>query len=102
MAGMAMRGVECHVFQDAAYASGPASDLAFHGSTVHPFEDPVAGIAEVATVLDRPGPLFAFIYLDTIDSIGHLLDRGAGVRRSCDRIAGRILEGLCRQSSMPA
>ena len=40
---------------------------------VHPFEDPVAGIAEVATVLDRPGPLFAFIYLDTIDSIGHVL-----------------------------
>ena len=72
MAGMAMRGVDCHVFQDAAYASGPASDLAFQDSIVHPFVDPVAGIADVATVLDRPGPLFAFIYLDTVDSIGHV------------------------------
>lgn len=97
MAGMAMRGVECHVFQDAEYASGPASDLAFHGSTVHPFEDPVAGIADVATVLDRPGPLFAFIYLDTVDSIGHVLGPDSP---EFDAAAIELLDGLerlCRQ-----
>ena len=40
MAGLAMRGVECHAFQSAAYTPGVATDLALHGSTVHPFSNP--------------------------------------------------------------
>ena len=71
LAGLAMRGVDCHAFQSAAYTPGVASDLALLGSTIHPFTDPVAGISELATVLRQPGPLFAFVYLDTVDTAGH-------------------------------
>ena len=72
IAGLAQCGVECHAFQSAAYTPGVATDLALHGATVHPFSNPQAGLAEVARVLARPGPLFAFVYLDTVDAVGHV------------------------------
>ena len=99
IAGLAQRGVECHAFQSAAYTPGVATDLALHGATVHPFSNPQAGLAEVARVLARPGPLFAFVYLDTVDAVGHVAGPDAP---QFDAEIVTLLDGLerlCREST---
>lgn len=93
IAGLTQRGVECHAFQSAAYTPGVATDLALGGASVHAFTDPVAGIAEVAGVLARPGPLFAFVYLDSVDSIGHVAGPDAP---EFDAAIVALLDGLER------
>ena len=98
LAGLAMNGAECHAFQSSAYTPSAATGVALAGAAVHPFDDPVAGLESLASVIARPGPLFAFVYIDTVDTVGHLMGPDSA---EFDAEISRVLDGLeqlCRRS----
>ena len=68
---LAARGVACHAFLDAEYATGPGSTVAFSGATVHPFPTLRDGLDALAATLRAPGPAYCFLYADQVDAAGH-------------------------------
>jgi Type I phosphodiesterase / nucleotide pyrophosphatase len=71
--GLGARGIECHVFEPAAFAPSTYDGVAARGAHIHPMADLAAGLAEVAATLRAArAPVYAYVYSDEPDTTGHL------------------------------
>ena len=91
------QGVACSAFQPAAFSPSTYDGVMLDGAQVRPYATLREGLADAARVLHaRPGPAYAYVYVDTVDAAGH--ERGpksaffdAIVRHCLDAIEGALL-----------
>jgi Type I phosphodiesterase / nucleotide pyrophosphatase len=69
---LAQAGVASHVFGPASFTPSTYDRVLARCAYFHPIADLPAGLAEVAATLHAaPGPAYAYLYWDEVDSIGH-------------------------------
>jgi hypothetical protein len=69
---LADQGVRCVAFQPASFAPSTYDGVALDGADLRPYEmldDAFAGLAEALRA--RSGPVYAYVYIDTLDAVGH-------------------------------
>jgi hypothetical protein len=65
-------GVACHVFGPATFTPSTYDGVLARGADIHPIATLAAGLdALAATLHATPGPTYAYVYWDEVDSIGH-------------------------------
>lgn len=70
--GLAERGVQSAIYQDAAFTPSPHGSIAFRGAQVVPFAKLDTGLVELADrVYSEQGPRYYFLYFDGVDGAGH-------------------------------
>lgn len=65
-------GVGCHVFGPATFTPSTYDGVFARGAAIHPIATLPSGLGELASTLHAsPGPAYAYVYWDEVDSIGH-------------------------------
>jgi hypothetical protein len=65
-------GVACHVFGPATFTPSTYDGVLARGADIHPIATLSAGLGELAGTLHAaPGPAYAYVYWDEVDSVGH-------------------------------
>jgi hypothetical protein len=89
-------GVECHLFAPEAFTPSTFDGVLARGARIHPMADLRSGLAQVAATLRAaPGPTYAYVYWDEVDTLGHLhgpssREFAAAAQRSLDAIEGAL------------
>jgi predicted AlkP superfamily pyrophosphatase or phosphodiesterase len=69
---LARHGVKSYIFQDREYTPAPYADAVMQGATHVPFKTFSEGLVNlVETVRNEQERVYAYLYFDSIDSIGH-------------------------------
>ena len=69
---LADAGVRCVAFHPKTFAPSTYDSVLLDGARVHPYETlEAAGVALGAAVGGAPGPVYAYVYIDTVDAVGH-------------------------------
>jgi hypothetical protein len=69
---LASRGVRCVAFQPASFTPSTYDGVLLDGAELRPYEALDAGLRSLADALRaRPGPTYAYLYIDTLDGCGH-------------------------------
>ena len=69
---LAQAGVASHAFGPATFTPSTYDRVLARGAHIHPIADLPGGLAELAATLHAaPGPAYAYVYWDEVDSIGH-------------------------------
>jgi hypothetical protein len=65
-------GVRCVAFQPSSFAPSTYDGVLLDGADVRPYDTLDGAFADVATALaGPPGPVYAYVYIDTLDTVGH-------------------------------
>jgi Type I phosphodiesterase / nucleotide pyrophosphatase len=65
-------GVACHVFGPATFTPSTYDGVLARGADIHPIATLPVGLDTLAATLHAtPGPTYAYVYWDEVDSIGH-------------------------------
>ncbi len=89
---LAQAGVASHVFGPASFTPSTYDTVLAGAAQAHPMADLASGLAEVAATLHAaPGPAYAYLYWDEVDSYGHQYGPSspqvaASVQRSLDAL----------------
>jgi hypothetical protein len=69
---LARSGVACHVFGPATFTPSTYDGVFARAADIHPIATLSAGLAELAATLHAtPGPVYAYLYWDEVDAVGH-------------------------------
>jgi hypothetical protein len=70
---LAARGVRCHAFQPASFTPSTYDGVLLDGATIHPYDTLDVGFAALARALRAAGsgPVYAYLYIDSVDACGH-------------------------------
>jgi hypothetical protein len=69
---LAAGGVRCHAFQPSSFTPSTYDGVLLDGATIHPYDRLADGLAAcAATIAADPGPVYAYVYADTLDAAGH-------------------------------
>jgi hypothetical protein len=93
---LAAEGVACLALEPAAFAPSTYDGVLLDGATLHPYDTPESGMADLARVIrTQPTPAYAYVYIDVLDATGH--EHGpssaafdAQARRCLDAIAASL------------
>jgi hypothetical protein len=69
---LSTEGVRCVAFQPATFAPSTYDGVALDGADLRPYatlDEAFAGLADVLRA--RSGPVYAYVYIDTVDATGH-------------------------------
>jgi Type I phosphodiesterase / nucleotide pyrophosphatase len=65
-------GVACAVFEPAAFAPSTYDSVLARGARLHPVADLRTGLGEVAAALRADARVYAYLYWDAVDAVGHM------------------------------
>jgi hypothetical protein len=65
-------GVACAVFEPAAFAPSTYDSVLARGARLHPVADLRTGLGEVAAALRADARVYAYLYWDEVDAVGHM------------------------------
>jgi Type I phosphodiesterase / nucleotide pyrophosphatase len=65
-------GVACAVFEPAAFAPSTYDSVLARGARLHPVADLRSGLREVAAALRADVRVYAYLYWDEVDAVGHM------------------------------
>jgi len=70
---LAARGVRCHAYQPASFTPSTYDGVLLDGATIHPYDRLDVAFEALARTLRaaEPGPVYAYLYIDTLDACGH-------------------------------
>ncbi|MEA2270287.1 MAG: hypothetical protein QOC64_2897 [Solirubrobacteraceae bacterium] len=69
---LARAGVRSHAFQPSAFTPSTYDGVLLDGAGVHPYDTLADGLAAMgATLHADPGPVYAYLYADSLDAVGH-------------------------------
>jgi hypothetical protein len=69
---LADRGVASLAFQPSSFAPSTYDGVLLDGAALHPYDAPEDGLAALGRALrTQPGPTYAYVYIDSLDAIGH-------------------------------
>jgi hypothetical protein len=69
---LADRGVTSLAFQPASFAPSTYDGVLLDGATLHPYDTLQDGLAALGRALrTQPGPTYAYVYIDSLDAVGH-------------------------------
>jgi hypothetical protein len=93
-------GARCVAFHPSSFAPSTYDGVLLVGADVRPYETLDGAFADLATVLVGPGPVYAYVYIDTLDAIGH---RQGPSSDAFDAEAARCLDAIgTALSALPA
>jgi hypothetical protein len=66
------RGVRCIAFQPASFTPSTYDGVLLDGAELYPYDTLEAAAGDLASALAaRPGPAYAYLYVDSLDACGH-------------------------------
>jgi hypothetical protein len=69
---LAAGGARCHAFQPSSFTPSTYDGVLLDGATIHPYDSLPEGLAALgATIRADPGPVYAYLYADSLDAAGH-------------------------------
>jgi hypothetical protein len=87
-------GVRCVAFQPATFAPSTYDGVVLDGADLRPYatlDEAFAGLADALRA--QPGPVYAYVYIDTLDTVGHQYGPSSG---EFDAEATRCLNAIDR------
>jgi hypothetical protein len=69
---LSANGVRCVAYHPSSFAPSTYDGVLLAGADLRPYDTLAGAFADVATALaGPPGPVYAYVYIDTLDAIGH-------------------------------
>jgi hypothetical protein len=68
---LSAQGVRCVAFHPASFAPSTYDGVLLDGATLHPYDTLAAAFSALAEAVREPGPVYAYVYIDTLDATGH-------------------------------
>jgi hypothetical protein len=85
-------GVRCVAFHPSSFAPSTYDGVLLDGADLRPYDTLDGAFADLATALaGPPGPVYAYLYIDTLDAIGH---RHGPSSEAFDAEATRCLDAI--------
>src|SRR4051794_2206450 len=84
-------GVRSVAFHPSSFAPSTYDGVLLAGADLRPYNTLDGAFADVATALAGPGPVYAYLYIDTLDAVGHRLGPSS---EAFDAEATRCLDAI--------
>src|SRR4051812_13373905 len=68
---LSANGVRCVAFHPASFSPSTYDSVLLDGADLRPYDTLAGAFADLATALTAPGPVYCYVYIDTLDAIGH-------------------------------